>query len=82
MEEGTTKQKFLKKNIRRIIWGDRKGHQKDVEQKKGAKQKQKKEITPEEITKILRKIRNWKAPDLDFVQGFWLKSFRSIPEGL
>ena len=39
MEEGTTKQKFLIKNIRGITWGDRKGHQKDVEQKKGAKKK-------------------------------------------
>ena len=46
MEEGTTKQKFLIKNIRGITWGDRKGHQKDVEQKKGAKKK-KEEITPE-----------------------------------
>ena len=42
MEEGTTKQKFLIKNIRGITWGDRKGHQKDVEQKKGAKKKKKK----------------------------------------
>ena len=39
MEEGTTKQKFLIKNIRGITWGDRKGHQKDVEQKKEQKKK-------------------------------------------
>ena len=46
------------------------------------KKKKEKEITPEEITKILRKISNWKAPDPDFVQGFWLKCFRSIQERL
>ena len=25
---------------------------------------------------------NWKTPDLDFVQGFWLKNFKSIQESL
>ena len=44
--------------------------------------KKKKKIKPEETTKILRKISNWKAPNPDFVQGFWLKCFRSIQERL
>ena len=25
---------------------------------------------------------NWKAPGPDYVQGFWLKNFKSIQEGL
>ena len=25
---------------------------------------------------------NWKAPGPDFVQGFWLKNFKTIQEGL
>ena len=25
---------------------------------------------------------NWKTPGPDFVQGFWLKNFKSIQEGL
>ena len=46
--------------------------------------RQKKEvvITREKIKKILRKIKNWKGPGPVFVQGFWLKKFKSIQEGL
>ena len=27
---------------------------------------------------MLKKMSNWKAPGPDFVQGFWLKIFKSI----
>ena len=40
------------------------------------------EITQEKIKKVLRKMLNWKAPGLNFVQGFWLKNFKSIQERL
>ena len=67
------------------IWGERKEHQKvakwlrDFEYKE---EQEEVEITPENIKKILRKIPNWKAPGPDCVQGFWLKNFKSIQEGL
>ena len=44
--------------------------------------KRKAEITEEKIKKILRKMPNWKAPGPDCAQGFWLKNFKSIQEGL
>ena len=40
------------------------------------------EITPETIKKILREMPNWKVPCPDFIQGFWLKNFKSIQERL
>ena len=40
------------------------------------------EITPEKTKKVLRKMPNWRALGPDFVQGFWLKKFKSIQEGL
>ena len=46
------------------------------------KKKKKKKIKTEETKNKLRKISNWKAPNPDFVQGFWLKCFRSIQERL
>ena len=32
--------------------------------------------------KILRKISNWKSPESDNVQGFWLKNFTTIQDRL
>ena len=71
------------------IWGERKEHQKDVEWLEHLKgdfeykeEQEDVELTPEKIMKILRKMPNWKAIDPDFVQGFWLKNFKSIQEGL
>lgn len=31
-----------------------------------------------ENMKVMRKKVNWKAPSLDYVQGYWLKRFKSI----
>ena len=39
-------------------------------------------ITREKILKILERVRNWKAPGPDGVQGFWLKSFKSMHQYL
>ena len=71
------------------IRGERKEHQKDAEWLENIKRdfeykevQKKVEITPEKIKKILRKMPNWKAPGPDFVQGFWLKGFKSIQERL
>ena len=39
-------------------------------------------ITREKILKIFERVRNWKAPGPDGVQGFWLKSFKSMHQYL
>ena len=71
------------------MWGERKEHQKDAKWLKNFKkdfeykeEQQEVEITPEKIKKMVRKIPNWKAHGPDYVQGFWLKNFKSIQEGL
>ena len=70
------------------IWGERKEHRKYAEWLKNFKRyfeyKEEKEveIIPEKFKKILRKMPDWKAPDSECVQSFWLKNFRSIQEGL
>ena len=74
------------------IRGERKEHGKDAEWLKDVKrdfedfeyqeEQEKVETTKEKIKKILRKMQNWKAPGPDSVQGFWLKHFKSIQEGL
>ena len=71
------------------IWGEIKEHRKDVEWLKNFKrdfefeeEQEEVEITPEKIKKILTKMPNWKASGPDCVQGFWLKIFKSIQEGL
>ena len=71
------------------IRGERKEHRKDAEWLKNFKrdfehkdEQEELEITPEKIKKILRKMPNWKAPGPFCGQGFWLKKFKSILEGL
>ena len=32
----------------------------------------------EALRKVLGKMRNWKSPGPDLVQGLWLKNFRSL----
>ena len=74
------------------IRGETKEHGKDAKWLKNVKrvfedfeyqeEQEKVEITKEKIKKILRKMPNWKAPGPDCVQGFWLKNFKSIQEGL
>ena len=39
-------------------------------------------ITAEKVAKTLGKMPNWKPPDPDFVQGFWLKNFTSLHGGM
>ena len=34
--------------------------------------------TKESLKKILGRMLNWKSPDPDLVQGFWLKNFSSL----
>ena len=64
------------------IWGERKEQWKDAKWLKYFKrdfeyeqEQEEVDITPQKITEILRKRPNWKAPDPDCVQGFWLKIF-------
>ena len=71
------------------VWGESKEHQKDAKWLENFKrefeykeEQEQVKITPEKIKKILRKMPNWKMPGLDLIQGFWLKNFKSIPEGL
>ena len=74
------------------IRGERNEHGKDAEWLKNVKrdfedfeyqeEQDKVEITKEKIKKILREMPNSKAPGPDCLQGFWLKNFKSIQEGL
>ena len=71
------------------IWGERKEHPKDAEWLENferdyeyKEEQEEVQITPEKIKKTLRRMLNWKATGPDFVQGFWLKNFKSIQEGL
>ena len=71
------------------IWGERKEHRKDAEWLENLKrdfkckeEQEEVEITQEKIKKVLRKMLNWEAPSLNFVQGFSLKNFKSIQERL
>ena len=67
------------------IWGERKEYRKNIEWLKHFKRDfeykeklEEVENTAENIKKILRKMSNWKAPHPKFVQGSWLKNFKSI----
>ena len=42
------------------------------------KEQEKIDITTGSLKKILVRMPNWKSPDSDLVQGFWLKNFRSL----
>ena len=44
------------------------------------KKQEKIDITTGSLKKILGRMPNWKSPGPDLVQGFWLKSFRSLHE--
>ena len=35
-------------------------------------------ISLEKLTKVIKKLPDWKAPGPDFVQGFWIKNFTSL----
>ena len=38
------------------------------------------DITTGSLKKILGRMRNWKSPGSDLVQGFWLNNFSSLHE--
>ena len=46
------------------------------------KKQEKIDITTESLKKILGRLPNWKSPSPDLVQGFWLKNFSSLHEGV
>ena len=67
------------------IWGETKGHNKDVdwllqlkEQLGEVDNQASISITPQNIRVQLNKTSNWKAPGPDGVQGYWLKNFTSL----
>ena len=71
------------------IWGQEVEHNKDAtwlrEIKKDMNGKDKHaqvQILQEKLKKILKKIPNWKAPEPDMIQGFWIKNFISLHKNL
>ena len=44
------------------------------------KKQEKVDITTGSLKKILDRMRNWKSPSPDLVQGFWLKNFNILHE--
>ena len=44
------------------------------------KKQEKIDITTRGLKKLLGKMPNWKSPDPDLVQGFWLENFSSLHE--
>ena len=51
---------------------------KDLQSEDSVTKQEKIDITKESLKKILGKTPNWKSPDPDLVQGFWLKNFNSL----
>ena len=41
-------------------------------------QQQELEINADDVSKVIAKVPNWKAPGPDGIQGFWLKNFKSL----
>ena len=72
------------------IWGNMSSksadHKKDAEwlqdlrSEGNFKKQEKADITTGSLKKIFGRMPNWKSPDPDLVQGFWLKSFSSLHE--
>ena len=46
------------------------------------KKQEKIDITTENLKEILGRMPNWKSPGPDLVQGFWLKNFSNLHEGV
>ena len=53
---------------------------KDLQSDVNVTKQEKVDIPKESLRKIVRRMPNWKSPDQDLVQGFWLKNFRSLHE--
>ena len=75
------------------FWGklyqDKGGHREDAEwiqleeeDMKNIEAAKWKTISQEELTKIIKRTANWKAPGIDQVQNFWLKHLTSLHERL
>ena len=68
------------------IWSQSADHKKDAKwlrdlrSEVNVKKQEKIDITTASLKKILGGIPNWKSPDPDLVQRFWLKSFSSLHE--
>ena len=68
------------------IWSQSADHKKDakwlqdLQSEVTVKKQEKIDITTGSLKKILGRMRNWKSPGPDLVQGFWLKSFSSLHE--
>ena len=67
------------------IWSKSADHKKDAKWLQDLRsevnvKKQKIDITPGNLKKILGRMPNWKSPGPDLVQGFWLKNFSSLHE--
>ena len=66
------------------IWNVGKGHNRSAEWLNNSKndfgdnQQGELKITSDMVTSQCRKLRNWKAPGRDSVQGFWLKKLRRL----
>ena len=49
-----------------------------VRDKLKVEQQQDLEINADDVSKVIAKVPNWKAPGPDGIQGFWLKNFKSL----
>ena len=76
------------KNFWEDIWGKDVSHNKDAEwikelAEEGEPVKQQDiKISTEKVKSRISRMGNWKAPGLDGVQGYWLKSFKSLHTGI
>ena len=52
----------------------------DLRNEVTVKKQEKIDITTGSFKKIFGRMPNWKSPDPDVVQGFWLKNFSSLHE--
>ena len=52
----------------------------DLRSEVNVKKQEKKDITTGSLKKVLGRIRNWKSPGPDLVQGFWLKNSKRLHE--
>ena len=70
----------------RGIWSERKEHHKDAEWLKDVKKELERDEGQDKIDitkdKIMRVMRNWKAPGPDSVQDYWLKNLTSLHDKL
>ena len=66
------------------IWSQSADHKKDAKwlqdlrSEVNVKKQEKIDITTGSLKKILGRMRNWKSPGPDLVQGFWVKNFSSL----